>query len=201
MVSRDNGRSFHNRSVLATGRVYEPMLAETTDGELVCVIRGTDQEQRPMLITRSRDHGRTWEPPRPLFGFGVFPALVRLGNGALLLAFGRPGVWVSASLDGGRTWADPVPVIRGDAYTHARTCGYTNLLFRSADDEAMLVYCDFATPAPTVGHASPWKYDGRLLLRWAAKAMPGSHTPPTNTTASHGCNCCPATASQKNGEQ
>ena len=95
-----------------------------------------------MLITRSADHGHTWEQPRELFTFGVFPALVRLGNGALLLAFGRPGVWVSASFDGGRTWDDPVPVIAG-----AHSCGYTNLLPVS-DDEALLVYSDFQHVGP-----------------------------------------------------
>lgn len=148
MASRDNGRSFRKRSVLATGRVYEPMLADTAEGDLVCVIRGTDQEQRPMLITRSTDDGHTWEAPRELFTFGVFPALVRLGNGVLLLAFGRPGVWVSASLDGGRTWGDPVPVIAGDAGAiHADTCGYTNLLPVS-DDTALLVYADFKHIGP-----------------------------------------------------
>lgn len=144
MVSRDNGRSFQKRSVLASGHVYEPMLAETGAGELVCVIRGADQEQRPMLITHSRDHGWNWEEPRPLFDYGVFPNLVRLGNGVLLLAFGRPGVWVSASLDGGgRHWTGPTPVIDGDARgLMAATCGYTNLL-PLGDDEALLVYSDF----------------------------------------------------------
>lgn len=149
MASRDNGRSFQCRSVVATGRVFEPMLADTADGALVCVIRGTDQEQRPMLITYSGDHGRTWEPPSPLFDFGVFPALVRLGNGALLLAFGRPGVWVSASLDGrGRTWTEPVPIIPGDRHAlYQHTCGYTNLLPMS-DTEALLVYSDFQHTGP-----------------------------------------------------
>ncbi len=53
MVSRDNGRSFQKRSILATGRVFEPMLADTAEGERVCVIRGADQDQRPMLITHT----------------------------------------------------------------------------------------------------------------------------------------------------
>ncbi len=160
MASRDNGRSFQKRSVVASGRTYEPMLADTADGELVCVIRGTDQEQRPMLITWSADHGQSWEPPRPMFesrptfGFGVFPGLVRLGNGALLLSFGRPGVWLSASLDGtGRAWTEPLPVIKCDPSTlshvdgqvagiYHHTCGYTGLL-PIGDDEALLVYSDF----------------------------------------------------------
>ncbi|MDA0990183.1 MAG: sialidase family protein [Verrucomicrobia bacterium] len=83
-----------------------------------------------------------------MFTFGVFPALVRLANGALLLAFGRPGVWVSTSFDGGRTWDDPVPVIEGDAGNNAaHTCGYTNLLPVS-DDAALLVYADFQHVGP-----------------------------------------------------
>ncbi|MBN1810167.1 MAG: exo-alpha-sialidase [Planctomycetes bacterium] len=149
MVSGDNAHTFRNRSVIAAGRVYEPMLADTADGGLVCVIRGADHEQRPMLITHSRDDGHTWETPRTLFDFGVFPALVRLDSGVLLLAFGRPGVWVSASLDGtGRTWTDPVPVIEGDSEdVIAHTCGYTNLL-PLGPGEALLVYSDFKHVAP-----------------------------------------------------
>jgi len=148
MVSTDNGKSFQKRSVVATGRVYEPMLADTADGELVCVIRSADQEQRPMLISHSQDHGHTWELPRPLFGCGVFPALVRLGNGALLLAFGRPGVWVAASADSGRNWTDPVPVIEAETTANlAHTCGYTNLLALGGE-EALLVYTDFKHTGP-----------------------------------------------------
>ena len=101
-----------------------------------------------MLITRSADHGHSWQTPQPLFGFGVFPALVRLGSGALLLSFGRPGVWVTASSDGGRTWLEPVAVIEGDpSNVTAHTCGYTALL-PTGDDEALLVYSDFAHTGP-----------------------------------------------------
>ena len=110
----------------------------------MCVIRTSEQQQTPMLITWSHDHGCTWEEPRQLFTFGVFPALVRLDNGVLLMAFGRPGVWVSASLDGtGRTWTEPVPVIEGelkDAVAHS--CGYTGLL-PVGKNEALLVYSNF----------------------------------------------------------
>lgn len=149
MASQDNGRSFHKRGVVAEGRMYEPMVAQTRGGGLACVIRGADQEQRPMLISHSSDGGRSWEPPHRLFDFGVFPAILRLDNGVLLLSFGRPGVWVSASLDGtGRTWTEPVPVIRGDhASIQADTCGYTDLL-ATGPDEATLVYSNFKYRLP-----------------------------------------------------
>ena len=149
MASSDNGRSFHKRSVLAAGRVYEPMLTDTATGELVCAIRSTDHEQRPMLVTYSSDRGYTWETPRVLFESGVFPALVRLGCGALLLAFGRPGVWVSASLDGkGRTWTYPAPIMGGNLKAlEANTCGYTNLL-PVGDSEALIVYSNFQHLGP-----------------------------------------------------
>jgi hypothetical protein len=124
--------------------VYEPILADTAAGELVCVMRGADQEQHAMLITYSQDHGYHWEPTQDLFTFGVFPSLVRMGSGALLLAFGRPGVWVSASMDGtGRKWSEPAPVIAGDPVgLTGETCGYTGLLPLSPD-AALLVYSNF----------------------------------------------------------
>jgi hypothetical protein len=147
MASHDNGRTFHLRGVAARGNVFEPALAEAADGTLVCVIRQTDHEQQPMLVTRSLDHGYTWEPPMPLFGFGVFPALTRLADGTLLLAFGRPGVWLSTSRDG-RDWSDPVPVIAGDpAAIDIHTCGYTELLPLD-DGGALLVYSDFQHAGP-----------------------------------------------------
>jgi hypothetical protein len=144
MVSKDNGHSFHKRALAVAGRVYEPILADTAAGELVCVMRGADQEQRPMLITYSPDHGCHWGPTQELFPFGVFPSLVRMSSGALLLAFGRPGVWVSASMDGtGRNWSEPAQVLAGDPDKLGElTCGYTGLL-PTGPDEALLVYSNF----------------------------------------------------------
>ena len=149
MASRDNGRSFEHRAVAAvdrTGRdlMGEPTLAETADGALVCVVRKTDQEQKPMAITWSRDAGRTWEEPRELCEFGVFPCLLKLTAGPLVLSYGRPGVHLRISPDGnGRDWSAPFTLIPGDpAETGRYSCGYTSLL-ELADDSLLIAYSDF----------------------------------------------------------
>jgi hypothetical protein len=114
MASRDNGRSWERRGLVAadpTGGVgpTETALAATRAGDLVCVARTTDHRQLPMWLTFSGDRGRTWSPPQTLFDHGVLPQLELLGNGVLALAFGRPGVQLSFSPDGsGRAWTEPM---------------------------------------------------------------------------------------------
>ena len=150
MVSRDNGRSFEKRSIIAadpTGRdiMGEGSIIATAEGELVCVIRRLDHEIKGMVITRSRDAGHTWERYQPLLGdFGVLPYLQPLNCGVLALAYGRPGVWLALSPDGaGHTWTRPVPIIEGcPGDKPANSCGYTNML--AIDDNVLLLaYSDW----------------------------------------------------------
>jgi hypothetical protein len=149
MVSNDNGRSFQRRSTIAhdpTGGagMYEPRLALGSGGELVCVIRRTDREQKPMALTVSTDAGRTWTPPQNLFEFGVWPSLTTLDSGVMALSFGRPGVWLSLSLDGrGRDWTAPIAIRPGDPENLLTgTCGYSDLLALDATS-FLLVYSEF----------------------------------------------------------
>jgi hypothetical protein len=149
MVSVDNGRSFRRRATVAhdpkgNDLMGEPRLSLNARGELVCVLRRTDHHQKPMAITYSKNGGRTWAPPRKLFDFGVFPSLTLLDCGVLALAFGRPGVHLSFSVNGGgRTWTDPITLRKGDpTKLTAGTCGYTSIL--NLDGNSFLVaYSDF----------------------------------------------------------
>jgi len=149
MVSLDNGHSFEHRSVVGvdrTGRdlMGEPTLAETSEGGLVCVLRKTDHDQKPMVITWSGDGGRTWDDPVEFCEFGVFPCLQRLRSGPLVLSYGRPGVHVRVSWDGtGRDWSDPFALIAGDPEdTQRHSCGYTSLLELS-EGALLIAYSDF----------------------------------------------------------
>ncbi|RKX32816.1 MAG: hypothetical protein DRP71_11495 [Verrucomicrobia bacterium] len=149
MASSDNGRTFEHRATVAVDRsgrdlMGEPTLAETTEGELVCVIRKTDHEQKPMVITRSSDGGRTWTDPVEFCEFGVFPCLQKLKSGPLVLSYGRPGVHLRISPDGnGREWSEPVTLISGDPAEVSRcSCGYTSLLELS-DNSLLIAYSDF----------------------------------------------------------
>lgn len=134
MASGDNGRSFAHRAVIGIDRTSrdlmgEAALEETADGGLICVMRKTDHEQKPMVIAFSSDAGHTWSPPAEFGEFGVFPYLLRLPSGPLVLSYGRPGVWLRINADGlGRNWSEPIPVIAGDhAAIQADSCGYTSL--------------------------------------------------------------------------
>ncbi|TVQ19973.1 MAG: exo-alpha-sialidase [Spirochaetaceae bacterium] len=160
MVSADNGRSFARRATIAIDPadddlMGEPGLCTTADGGLVCVVRRTDHVQKPMCIVWSDDAGRTWSRPRDLFEFGVWPCLLLLGNGALVLSYGRPGVNLAVDADGtGERWTSHTAVLAGDhAAIQKHTCGYTSIL--ALDDESfLLAYSDFCYDA---GEREPCK--------------------------------------------
>ncbi|MCF7853876.1 MAG: glycoside hydrolase [Candidatus Pacebacteria bacterium] len=149
MVSTDNGRSFQRRSIIAmdpsdNDLMGEPHLSPTVDGRLVCVIRRTDQDQKPMCVTWSADSGRTWTPVKDLFEFGVWPCVLLLGNGTMVLSYGRPGVHMAFDPNGtGESWTKQVAVIEGDpAEKSKHTCGYTSLMPLD-DDSFLIAYSDF----------------------------------------------------------
>jgi len=154
LVSTDNGQSFQRRATVAADLrdndlLGEPSLSDTADGNLVCVIRRTDHVQKPMCITWSDDSGHTWEPIQDLFDFGVFPGVLLLGNGALVLSYGRPGVHLAFDAEGnGRSWQRHETLIAGDHAAVAKdTCGYTSLLALS-DDSFLIAYSDFQHSGP-----------------------------------------------------
>jgi hypothetical protein len=144
MVSDDNGRSWQRHGLIAHAKQgdsmrAEPSLTETASGELACLLRSTDQQQRPLWITHSRDNGKTWEPARKLFPFGVMPQTLRLGNDVLVATFGRPGVELAVAADReARNWSPTLTIA-------AQSCGYTRLL--ELDQRSFLIaYSDFRWP-------------------------------------------------------
>jgi hypothetical protein len=149
MVSEDNGRSWRRKAQIAydaTGRLMmgEPSLVRTSTGELACVIRCAHHQPLPMLITYSRDEGKTWEQPGELYGFGVMPQTLLLENGILAVSFGRPGVHLLFSPDGSaRKWSPPLSLIEGNRENiNAHSCGYTRLL-PVGKNGFLIAYSDF----------------------------------------------------------
>lgn len=63
---------------------------------------------------RSLDNGKTWTAPAAMQTVtgqavsSVYPTMVRLADGSLLLLVARPGLSMLRSFNDGATWTDPV---------------------------------------------------------------------------------------------
>ena len=113
----------------------EPTFVELSNGNLLCVARSTlETVLTPLYKSISSDEGKTWSKPEAFTPNGVKPALIRLGNGTLVLISGRPGVQLRFCFDGeGKEWTKPVemmpfPYINGKLDTFGGTCGYADIL-------------------------------------------------------------------------
>ncbi|MBI5519556.1 MAG: exo-alpha-sialidase [Desulfovibrio sp.] len=86
-----------------------PDVCLADDGALICAYNEFDQHvatRRRLLLTESRDQGRTWSRRRmPWAGDSHCPRLAKLADGTLLITddAGPTLLW---STDNGRTWAD-----------------------------------------------------------------------------------------------
>ena len=126
---------------------YEPTFEILADSTFLCVMR--TGASSPMYKTFSYDRGHTWTKPEPFTPNGVKPCLMKLGNGIVVLASGRPGVQLRFSLDAtGQTWTDPidmVPFMNADgSYTRDVSCGYVSMI-DAGDNCFYVVYSDFTT--------------------------------------------------------
>ncbi|MBT7860195.1 MAG: exo-alpha-sialidase [Gemmatimonadetes bacterium] len=124
----------------------EPNIAFLPDGSMLCLLRTTDANgMGPMYVCHSSDRAQTWSTPMLFDDCGVWPALVTLGNGVTLAAYGRPGLYLRATRDpSGRVWGDRDTVVAPVA-SQQDTCSYSDLIALS-DHEVLLAYSDFNHP-------------------------------------------------------
>jgi len=104
-----------------------------------------------MVLSRSPDMGKSWSAPEKITPFGVYPQLLKLKNGVIVLSYGRPGVYLRFSIDNGKTWGSPITTHgrkpEGLSLTEYReirysdTCGYTGLI-ATGPDNFLMVYSD-----------------------------------------------------------
>jgi len=93
----------------------EGSMRRLPSGELLAVLRTGNEkdvacQDNPIMWTVSGDEGRTWSRPQRTGVEGAFPSLAVLGDGMVVMSYGRPGAMLVFSRDGGRTWTDPTPV-------------------------------------------------------------------------------------------
>ncbi|WP_433157704.1 sialidase family protein [Kribbella sp. CA-247076] len=119
--STDGGLTWTTLSTVAVSPNHpgegfsEAAIQRVADGSFLAVMR--TGSYLPMYVSRSVDHGRTWSAPIPLRAAngltitGVYPNLVPMPDGRLVLYYGRPGQSVSISNDGtGLSWTTPTTV-------------------------------------------------------------------------------------------
>ncbi|GAB3830471.1 sialidase family protein [Kribbella italica] len=94
----------------------EAAIERVADGSLLAVMRtGSFQ---PMYVSRSTDNGFHWTTPTLLRAgpaaltvTGIYPTLLSMPSGKLVLSIGRPGQSLLVSDDGnGATWTDPITI-------------------------------------------------------------------------------------------
>ena len=106
--SRDGGRSWGDRSLIAAG-FNETNLVHLKSGKLLAAMR---EEQKPpgrSALTESSDGGRHWSRPRYVTGASQHPAsLLQMPDGTVVLSHGvrHPpyGAQALLSRDEGQTW-------------------------------------------------------------------------------------------------
>ena len=120
----------------------EPAFEILSDGTFLCIMRTADGLGiGPMYASRSTDQGRTWTKPEAFTPFGVFPRMLKLENGVIVLASGRPGVQVRFSTDG-RDWSTALEMLPYKNEDDLVSCGYTGLL-STGKNRFLIIYSDF----------------------------------------------------------
>ncbi len=123
-------------------------------GSLSPFVIGDDSHPAPIMMrTRSYDGCKTWETPEYFYDYGVLPVTRQFKDGTILLASGRPGVYLRVSEDTlGKEFSDIVPVVevpKEDMYAkyYEYSCCNTGLAI-TGPDTAVIAYSDFTKYAP-----------------------------------------------------
>jgi hypothetical protein len=122
----------------------EPTFEILEDGTLVSVMRS----EGPMYLSRSHNQGKNWTKPEIIAPNGVYPRLLRLANGVLVLSSGRPGAEVRFSFDKhARVWSAPYRLVPlTSPGVQVDSCGYTDLV-ALGKDRFLIAYSWFKSPS------------------------------------------------------
>lgn len=155
--------SFNPSTAMDVEGFMECSLEFVRDGSCVALLRsgslspfaiGDDAHPAPIMMkTHSYDGCKTWERPEYFYDYGVLPVTRMLEDGTILLASGRPGVYLRVSQDeSGKEWSDAVSVIevpKEDFYAkyYEYSCCNTGLAV-TGPATAIIAYSDFTRNAP-----------------------------------------------------
>ncbi len=155
--------SFNKPTAIDVEGFMECSIEFLRDGSSVAVLRsgslspfeiGDDNHPAPIMMkTHSYDGCKTWEKPEYFYDYGVLPVTRMFEDGTILLASGRPGVYLRVTDDpSAREWSDAVSVVsvpKEDMYEkyYEYTCCNTGLVI-TGPNTAMIAYSDFTLNAP-----------------------------------------------------
>jgi len=97
----------------------EPSMIRFDDGELLMMLRMGSYY--PLYEIRSKDNGRSWSKPKKSSITGILPRLVKMQNGIVALAAGRPNITVNFSLDRGHSWKYQIKIFESSG-VNTSTC-------------------------------------------------------------------------------
>ncbi len=156
LKSDDNGRSFETVGRILyqppyandpassdRGGFTEPSIQWLDEENGFSILRVTDGiGVGPAYISYTEDGGRGWSHPEYFDDRGVLPQSVLLGNGVVLAAYGRPGLFVRPYYEG--KWFERLAVVE-PAAIQTDTCSYCAIA-PIDDDSALIAYSRFQYP-------------------------------------------------------
>jgi len=144
-ISKDKGDSWEYLSTVASNEIFklpersegycEADLLILNDNKLLTVMRtggnpcnyGSQERYTPMFASFSDDAGKTWDMPKPIYKYGVWPRLIKTSSGKIICLSGRPGVFMLISDDDGKTWSEPYIITDYDYQWGKCSSGYGSI--------------------------------------------------------------------------
>ncbi len=174
MRSADGGRTWGDHTRIADTSSGEPTLLLTKDGSLLAAIRDLYPSAPPggaelppgatggpLVLHRSQDMGRTWQPQQYLSLAHQIPgSLLQLADGRIVATYGSRinecrGVVARVSEDDGRNWSQPFALVAG--FLPQSDHGYPSSVQLDGGDIVTAYYCS----------AAPWYQRYHMgVLRW-----------------------------------
>ena len=126
----------------------EPKMIQMPDGNFFMLLR--TGSSRTLFYSISTDNCRTWSEPAVFDECGVLPQLMKLDCGVTVASYGRPYLYLRATVDpSGETWADHVEIPLANDFPTSRYmnmgCFYTGMLALD-EDSFLFCYTDFNYP-------------------------------------------------------